>query len=234
MPDNTVSIQAPLPATPIIDKAAHTRFETLLQESRFYLEYGSGGSTVFAANVVQVPKILAIESDPKWAIRVKETCLRNEESGVEVGWVNIGPTTKWGFPLNLEKNLHLFPPYSQWPWLRNQKEVTPLIRENEVGLIIDVDETSEKSNSFFEHMKPDLILIDGRFRPACFIQCLLHVKPGTRILFDDYVDRPNYHLVEEFAKPIAYYGNLAEFCVPELNSVSELKRVFETLQYHAF
>jgi hypothetical protein len=39
-------------------------------------------------------------------------------------------------------------------------------------------------------VKPDLVLIDGRFRLACFLHPLLAAAPGTPILFDDYTNRP--------------------------------------------
>jgi hypothetical protein len=34
--------------------------------------------------------------------------------------------------------------------------------------------------------KPELILIDGRFRVACFLYSLLKAIPGSKIIFDDY------------------------------------------------
>ena len=45
--------------------------------------------------------------------------------------------------------------------------------------------------------KADVILIDGRFRVACFLYSLLKAKIGSFIFFDDYNDRPWYHIVEE-------------------------------------
>lgn len=49
---------------------------------------------------------------------------------------------------------------------------------------------------------PDLVLVDGRFRVLCFLHSLLRARPGTHILFDDYVDRPHYHVVEEILPPV--------------------------------
>lgn len=45
--------------------------------------------------------------------------------------------------------------------------------------------------------KPDLVLIDGRFRVCCFLTSVLNAARGLRIVFDDYADRPRYHVVEE-------------------------------------
>lgn len=63
----------------------------------------------------------------------------------------------------------------------------------------------------FRH--PDVILIDGRFRTACFVTALLRAERPLTILFDDYVDRPRYQLVERLVKPIRTHDRMAEFKV---------------------
>ena len=66
--------------------------------------------------------------------------------------------------------------------------------------------------------KPDLILIDGRFRVACFLMCLVEAREGAKIIFDDYVGRKYYHIVEDFLKPYEFSSRQALFIVPrELN-----------------
>lgn len=62
---------------------------------------------------------------------------------------------------------------------------------------------------------PDLVLIDGRFRVACFLTSLLRAKPGTLILFDDYTERAYYHIVETFLTPEQRTTRQALFRVPE-------------------
>lgn len=59
--------------------------------------------------------------------------------------------------------------------------------------------------------QPDLVLIDGRFRVACFIACAVFTRAPVTILFDDYRDRPRYHYVERFALPVERHGRLAVF-----------------------
>lgn len=61
----------------------------------------------------------------------------------------------------------------------------------------------------FRH--PDLILVDGRFRTACFITAMLRCTRPVRLLFDDYSDRPHYHWVEDFFTPSAHAGRMALF-----------------------
>ena len=59
--------------------------------------------------------------------------------------------------------------------------------------------------------KPDFVLIDGRFRVACFLTCLKFSDKGTKIIFDDYTNRGIYHMVEIFEKPIKTYNRQALF-----------------------
>lgn len=62
---------------------------------------------------------------------------------------------------------------------------------------------------FFRH--PDLVLIDGRLRPACLVATCLRITQKTTVLFDDYVNRPAYHVVEKLIKPTRLVGRIAEF-----------------------
>lgn len=66
-------------------------------------------------------------------------------------------------------------------------------------------------------LKPDVVLIDGRFRVACFLTSWLLSEPGTLIVFDDYVERRFYHIVEEVTQPLMADGRQALFRV-EANS----------------
>ena len=70
---------------------------------------------------------------------------------------------------------------------------------------------------------PDVVLVDGRFRVACFLTSLLKAKEGTVIIFDDYVDRENYHVVEKFISPQFYCGRQAFFRVSDINDKKRLE-----------
>jgi hypothetical protein len=61
--------------------------------------------------------------------------------------------------------------------------------------------------------QPDVILIDGRFRPACLMAVLLRTQKRVTVLFDDYAERPAYHSVEAFLKPTEIVGRMAVFDV---------------------
>ena len=61
----------------------------------------------------------------------------------------------------------------------------------------------------------DLVLIDARFRVCCFFTSIKYAKIGTKIIFDDYIDREHYHIVEETCNIIEKHGRQVLFEVTE-------------------
>lgn len=61
----------------------------------------------------------------------------------------------------------------------------------------------------FEH--PDVVLVDGRFRAACFMTAYLNAERPITLLFDDYIKRKEYHVIERFGKPSRMVGRMAVF-----------------------
>lgn len=62
-----------------------------------------------------------------------------------------------------------------------------------------------------DFQQPDVVLIDGRFRIACLLTVAFRTKAPVTVLFDDYVPRPAYHVVEQMFRPIALHGRMAQF-----------------------
>ena len=112
------------------------------------------------------------------------------------------------------------------------------LRENDKLLHINIGETegmgypknyswSYKFIEYFESIwkfdtKPDFVLIDGRFRVACFLTSILMSEPGTKILFDDY-DREYYHIVENGILPFDKTQTQALFIRPELVDILQVE-----------
>jgi hypothetical protein len=131
------------------------------------VEYGSGGSTLLAAKLGK--KIITVESSNAWLIELLGSAAHQELSGNIIPlWVDIGPTGNWGVP-ETETKWKNWQNYPLAPWKYCQ--------ENKI--------------------KPDLVLIDGRFRIACFLATCASVQRETIILFDDYEGRSHYHVVEK-------------------------------------
>lgn len=73
-----------------------------------------------------------------------------------------------------------------------------------------------------QSIKPDLVLIDGRFRVCCFLTSLKYADEGTPIIFDDYAKRPRYHVVESYVKPTSFCGRQALFIVPPKDQLAHM------------
>jgi len=79
-------------------------------------------------------------------------------------------------------------------------------------------------------ISPDLVLIDGRFRVFCFLTSIKFAPVGTKILFDDYMNRPFYHVVEEFCERIDTCGRQALFEVSKSAKSKVTDEILSTFQ----
>ena len=57
----------------------------------------------------------------------------------------------------------------------------------------------------------DLYLVDGRFRVACCLQTLLRCPASAIVLIHDFANRPEYHAILRFVRPLARSENLSAF-----------------------
>lgn len=56
-------------------------------------------------------------------------------------------------------------------------------------------------------IEPSVVSIDGRFRVACMVATCYFTRKPCRVFFDDYVNKPKYHAVEAFIKPVQLIDN---------------------------
>lgn len=143
------------------------------------LEYGSGGSTLLAAEAGA--EVWAVESDPDWAAMMQGWFMENPAKGqAHVLHVDIGPTRDWGHPENEERFRH-WPDYALKVW----------------------------DSPGFRH--PDVVLVDGRFRLACFLTVAYRITRPVTLFFDDYANRPAYHKAADLQPPSEMIGRMARF-----------------------
>ena len=154
------------PTKPHMDDFTIARLTAELAKARYYVEFGSGGSTILA-DQMEV-KTLTIESDAIYARAVRKGL---KSGNVRVITKRIGPTGAWGYPLfNYPRSL------MQKLWR---------------GYVM---------RPFEEHLFPDLILVDGRFRIACALESArqANLRGATATLIvDDYESRSDYHEMEK-------------------------------------
>lgn len=168
---------------PVLPEGELQLLTSELQRSRNYLEFGSGGSTLTAARLV-AERVVTVDSDRAFQSFVELRIDRSGSSSPELIFLhgNLGPTTAWGYPLAPSHE--------------------PVPGGNYV----------EAAAQFLEGgWSPDLVLIDGRYRVACFAYLMRVLTSPVTVLFDDYFDRPHYHVVEQMISPARGVGRMAVF-----------------------
>ena len=152
------------------------------------LEYGTGGSTVLALESHPETVVYACETDSAWLSRLMLHLAEKKISDrVYPVHLDIGSTGAWGVPVfdgELPMTSSRMQKFLQAP-------LTPwkLIQKHE--------------------QYPDLVVIDGRWRNACFLATLLFARKKTLVLWDDYLDRSQYHLFETLIGPAHFVGRSA-------------------------
>ncbi len=84
---------------------------------------------------------------------------------------------------------------------------------------------------FAQKSEHDLVLIDGRFRVACTLNCILNTPPNCRIIIHDFWNRPNYHIVLPFLETKAKADTLGLFTKKERIDLNEVKSLATQYQY---
>lgn len=151
-----------------------------------YLEFGAGGSTVFATQI-GIPRIVSVDSDPAWIGKIGAQIDSARNSQVDLLLCDLGRTGEWGMPLDRDRMTD-WPDYFVRPWEKflSRKEI------------------------------PDLIYVDGRFRVACALYSMLvsHLSKHApadkrpRIMIHDFSDRSHYRIVLDFASVVASANTL--------------------------
>lgn len=190
-----------VPVEPWFDSAETTKFflDRLAASTR-YLEFGTGGSTYTAAKLGV--DFIAVDSDKYFLRSVRRKIQKDglaRPSGQTFRHADIGPTGPWGRPIGdvTPQRRQLFSLYSDPP-----------------------------AESFVDNVFPDLVLVDGRFRVACALKAIRLLKDHSSwtLLVDDYIGRPDYHVIAEFAQLDRCVGRMGVFGAPKKLSVTELQQ----------
>jgi hypothetical protein len=76
--------------------------ESCLRCSEIYVEFGTGGSTVLASQLVK-RTIISVDSSKEWQNRVAVACEGKESiTRPDLILADIGPTREWGYPVGSE------------------------------------------------------------------------------------------------------------------------------------
>ena len=154
-------------------------FYKYLKKSKGYFEFGSGGSTYQATQIDNIKVIYSVESDLAWQNELK---FKIDSQDDKLHYIYIDMKTE---PSNLgypgeNSNLADWKKYS--------------------GAFNNLTNDQQK--------EIDFILIDGRFRAACALKCFENISQNTLICFDDFLNRPYYHIVLDFFDIIDQAGRM--------------------------
>lgn len=88
-------------------------FLSFVRNSRSYVEFGTGGSTVVASRHVQ-GSIMSVDSSREWLDQVRDACA-SSQTRPELVFADIGPTGEWGYPTDASTKQH-WPDYHSAIW----------------------------------------------------------------------------------------------------------------------
>ena len=168
MPDGQIAVSE----QPSLPEETTSWLRGAIARANFYLEFGSGASTVLAANAGVTT--ISVESDPDFANAVRRAL--PAQAPVTVINPDIGWTEEWGYPV------------VRW------KSRARLVKWR---AYTDVAHAEIRRRGMF----PDLVMVDGRFRVSCALSVADEAKrrgATARLLFDDYAGRSHYHFIERF------------------------------------
>ncbi|AYV76712.1 MAG: hypothetical protein Terrestrivirus12_15 [Terrestrivirus sp.] len=143
-------------------------FYKYLDKAENYFEYGSGGSTYQASIRKNVKSIYSVESDLEWHNKLKDLI----EDKERISFIYCDMKTQPNTLGNPGKSSTLE------DWINYSNGMRNLNK-------LDTNLTQ----------KIDLILIDGRFRVACCLKCFDIINDDCYIIYDDFLNRPDYHVV---------------------------------------
>ncbi|MFN3575706.1 MAG: hypothetical protein ACK4TJ_01775 [Tabrizicola sp.] len=139
------------------------------------------GGSTFVAAASPGKHITSVESDPGWANRMREISAAHDLPSP---------------PSIVYVNIG---PVGAWARALDHQHL-----ESFIGYAQSIWDSPG-----FKH--PDVVLVDGRFRAACFMTAYLNAERPITLLFDDYIKRKEYHVIERLGKPSRMVGRMAVF-----------------------
>jgi hypothetical protein len=146
------------------------------------LEYGSGGSTALASELPG-KRVFSVESDKVWSEMMQGWLTQNPSAtGTRVDVIWCDIGPTGEWGRPVdEAGWRQYPEYPLSVWQRE------------------------------DFVQPDIVLVDGRFRPGCAMATAFCTTKPVTMLVDDYKRRKGYHAIEEFLGAPRLIGRMAQF-----------------------
>ena len=187
----------------VMTKAEKAGFDKVIKNSKQYLEFGSGGSTIRAV-LKSKARIWSVDSSKEWLKFMRKYIRIRIAEGKRLDFYTseIGKTKDWGFPVD-DSAKDLFPKYSA-----------------------AIFETLDSA-------KLDTIFIDGRFRVACTLATILQIQGDREktLMIHDFWHREHYHKVLEYLETVEKIDSLGIFKVKAEVDLDEVKQEYEHYKF---
>ena len=168
--------------------------------SKCFLEFGSGNTTIFAND--NKTTFYSVESDRNFF-----TYMRKKKKIKNILFFSLGFVEFYSYPLFSSKILKFF-------YKNKAKAYASKIFEKLIN------------NS----IKPDLILVDGRYRVLCMLNIFKFLKKNdlskTCVVLDDFKDRQHYEIIKNFFD-ISYSGRLGICYLKDQTSLISVDQLIE-------
>ncbi len=179
----------------IMSKAEIAIFDDAIKESRHYIEFGLGGSSLRAIQKSKA-NIFTVESNREWINYMQQYLVirRHQHKRLHIFHSDLGPTRDWGYPVT-DKNQHLFEAYSS-------------------NIFKQIDSKAI-----------DTALVDGRFRVACTLKIIMecHMNQDVKILIHDFWNREQYHVVLKYLDTVNRADTIGLFSVKDHIDIESVK-----------
>ena len=185
---------------PHMTRDEYVLFKELCKGKKTFLEYGSGGSTIYLLKKKKY--VYSVESNPDFYAYMNSIGLVKRSFGKRLlyRFIDLGPTNQWGKPLTPENSMN-WPEYYSKVWK-------------------DIDPVKDPI---------DVIFIDGRFRVSCCLYSILKVVEynwtNTVFVIHDFWRRKKYHVVLEFLEEVNSAADLASFKLKENVNIEDVKEM---------
>ncbi|XDD41528.1 hypothetical protein AB3N58_09390 [Leptospira sp. WS60.C2] len=165
---------------PLLDEQPWINFDAMrflrvsLNSKMKVFEYGAGGSTLFFLNLTD--KVFSVEHDETWFMRVKECVSAKGKAENWTGYLKVP---------EYNNKLSSFDPGNPM-----------LYQSSDINLSNMSFEAYAKSISNYPDDFFDVILLDGRARPSCFLESKAKLKKNGFFILDN-AEREHYSFVKD-------------------------------------
>lgn len=165
--------------------------ETLLDKASRVFEYGAGGSSVFFAS--RVGELVSVEHDAAW-FHATEQAMQVARQTHGIRWRGLLAEARTVEPAIV------LPPSDPLSYTTSDETLRGQSFQHYASAI------DEYPDEYF-----DVVLIDGRARPSCFLHAMSKVRFGGHIVLDN-AERESYAYIEDVALRLGF--ELQEFWGP--------------------